>query len=365
MPERPALRVVDFGTVSPLRSQTLWHAVAYGVGAGAPPTLSFVRTRSPYVSIGFHRSLDELDTDRCGHAGWPVYRRMVGGGPVYLDHDQLCFQLTLPAAAVPADRQRALRQLLTPAVAAFRAAGLDAHLDHDLEVVVGDRKVCGHGAAQIGSSVVVVGNLIERFDHTAAASVLRAPDADEAGETLRLMRRYVAFDGSGPDVDAAAFADAACRAYGAALGLAPRPGALSALEAAQLVGLDRRLRDPAWTRGRPRLAGPAGTAPVGTAPVGTAPTGTAPAGTAPVWKVKVRAGVWRCSVLEPAGKVAASVVHGRVQRLVVQADGVDPARAAAAAEGLTVAAAADAARRWGPAGPAVAGALRQIQQEAA
>ena len=37
------LRVIDFGRVTPLRSQTLWHAVAYGVSDGAPPTLSFTR----------------------------------------------------------------------------------------------------------------------------------------------------------------------------------------------------------------------------------------------------------------------------------------------------------------------------------
>ena len=43
------LRVIDFGRVTPLRSQTLWHAVAYGVSAGQPATLSFARPSGPYV----------------------------------------------------------------------------------------------------------------------------------------------------------------------------------------------------------------------------------------------------------------------------------------------------------------------------
>ncbi|MHB1533245.1 MAG: lipoate--protein ligase family protein, partial [Acidimicrobiales bacterium] len=261
------LRVIDFGTVSPLRSQTLWHAVAHGVSAGSPPTLSFVRSRHPYVSLGFHHCTDELDMGHCQRSRWPVYRRRVGGGPVYLDERQLCFQLSMPVSAVPPGRPAALRRLLEPALEAFRAAGLDADLDADLEVVVGDRKVCGHGAAQIGSAVVIVGNLIESFDHLAAASVLRTPGPNEAGEALRLMRRYVAWDGDGPPVDAQAFVASAQSAYGRALGLVPRPGALRPEERRTLRELDRRFQDPAWTRGVARPA-------------------------SPVWRLKVRAGVW-------------------------------------------------------------------------
>lgn len=331
-----ALRVIDFGTVRPLRSQTLWHAVAEGVGAGAPPTLSFVRTAAPYVSIGFHRSLDELDTARCARAGWPVYRRVVGGGPVYLDSRQLCFQLSVPAAMVPAARARALRHLLEPAVAAFRAAGLDAELDSGSEIVVGDRKVCGHGAAQVGDAVVVVGNLIESFDHRAAASVLKAPDADDAGEALRLMRRYVAWDGNGPTVDAAAFVHGAGEAYGRTLGLRCLVGELSAGERSALGRLDRRMRSPSWNGGR-RSAG------------------------SPLWRLKVRSGVWLCSLGHPAGKVGVSVVGGRIERLRIHDEAVtDPQRLDVAVRGLGVMEAARHLQRRGAGGARVAAALAQM-----
>jgi lipoate-protein ligase A len=159
------LRVIDFGRVTPLRSQTLWHAAAYGVSGGAPPTLSFARPSAPYVCLGYHRGFDEVDQEYCRREGLPVYRRMVGGGPVYLDDGQLFFQICLPVRAVPAVRQEALRMLLEPAVVAFRAVGVPAELDTDLEICLSDRKICGHGAGQIGEAVVVCGNLIERFDH--------------------------------------------------------------------------------------------------------------------------------------------------------------------------------------------------------
>jgi lipoate-protein ligase A len=238
------LRVVDFGRVSALRSQTLWHALAYGVSAGAPPTLSFMRPSRPYVGLGYHRRPEEADLVACRDAGLPVFRRMVGGGVVYLDEHQQFFQICLPASGVPRSRDAALRRLLEPAVTAFRAAGVAAELDADGEIVVGEAKICGHGAAQIEDAVVVVGNLIERFDHAAAARILDVPD-EVRSEIVRLMERYVA----ATPVDSAAFRAAAIEAYGEALGLEPAAGGLSAYERERLFELDERFRSPAWLRG--------------------------------------------------------------------------------------------------------------------
>jgi lipoate-protein ligase A len=257
------LRILDFGTTSPLRSQTVWHAIAKGVSDGSPATLSFVRPRDPYVCIGYHRRLSEVDTDFCAEQGWPVFRRMVGGGPVYLDSGQLFFQITLPMSSVPASRPKALRWLLEPAAAAFRASGIDAHLDDRLEIVVRDQKVCGYGAGQIGDAAIVVGNLMETFDHQAATNILRAPTKHARAELSSLMKRYVAPTPTNPDM----FRDAAVDRYASALELEPVVGSLSEFEEAQLAKIDARFRDPSWVNGPERQATAA-------------------------WQVKIRAGVW-------------------------------------------------------------------------
>jgi lipoate---protein ligase len=282
------LRVVDFGRVSALRSQTLWHALAHGVSCGEPATLAFVRPAEPYVCLGYHRRLEEVDLDACRSAGLPVYRRMVGGGPVYLDDGQLFFQIVVPVRGLPLRRDEALRRLLEPAVAGFRAAGVPAELDERLEIVVGDRKVCGHGAGQIEDAVVVVGNLIERFDHAAAARILRLPDERLRTEVLRLMRRYVAATPADPE----AFKTASAEAYAEALGLEPRDGELTPQEQARVVELDRRFEEREW------LSGPARPA-------------TAAA------QVKIRAGVWAFAAEHDGARVVAGVVHGRIETLAI------------------------------------------------
>jgi len=302
----PELRVVDFGRVSALRSQTLWHALAYGVSAGGPPTLSFMRPSRAYVGLGYHRRLEEADLDACREAGLPVFRRMVGGGVVYLDEHQQFFQICLPFGSVPRSREQALRQLLSPAVAAFRAAGVPAALDDDLEIVVGEAKVCGHGAAQIEEAVVVVGNLMERFDHTAAARVLALPDEVRA-EVARLMERFVI----ATPADSAAFRAAAVTEYGRALGLEPVAGQLSASERARLHELDRRDRSPAWLRGPQRPDSHCS-------------------------QVKVRAGVHVVWTEQEGRRALATVVHGHIERMQVSDPGLDGALTAALAKARLV-----------------------------
>lgn len=252
VPTPSQLRVLDFGQVHPLRSQTLWHALAYGVGAGAPAAVAFCRPERPYVCLGYHRSLSELDLAWCEQHGLPVYRRMAGGGPVYVDQEQLLFQLVVPRQLLARSRAEAVRTVLAWAVPAFVAAGLDAVVDDTGEISVGPRKVCGHGAVEIGEAVAVVGNVLGRFDHHAATRMLAIPDPRLRSEVEQTMRRYV---GAGEmAVDADAFKAAAVASFAQHLGLEPWPGSLTDAERTRLGQLDEQFEDDGWRAGTGRPA---------------------------------------------------------------------------------------------------------------
>lgn len=332
-----ALRVIDFGSASALRSQTLWHALAYGVSHDSPPTLAFVRPAEPYVCIGYHRRLEEVDLEGCRARGLPVYRRMVGGGPVYLDDRQLFFQIVVPVADVPLRRDAALRHLLSPAVEAFRSVGVDARLDERLEIVVGDAKICGHGAGQVEQAVVVVGNLIERFDHAEAVDVLAMPDGAARGELLRLMRRYVA----ATPADSEAFKEAMTREYARALGLSPVAAELTGYERRRVDALDRRFRSEAWLRGHARPE---------------------PAAR----EVKVRAGVWVFAAEHEGARVAAGIVDGRIERAFLSDADLNGAKAdlETALAGTTLAEARETLAGFGPPGERLAAAVAKADGRA-
>lgn len=184
------MRLIEPGALSPLRSQTTYHAIARALRPADEPVLSLYRTDRPYVCTGFHRPVEELDLDECRRRGLPVLRRQLGGGPVYLDADQLLFQVTLPAEAAPGGVEAAYRALLGPAVGAFRRLGIDAALAGANDICVGGRKLSGTGMARIGDAVVCVGNVILDFDHQAMADIL-ALEPGMRRTFAAVQRRYL------------------------------------------------------------------------------------------------------------------------------------------------------------------------------
>lgn len=293
-----SLRVIDVGTVSALRSQALWHGIASAMDADDGPTLSLCRPGEAYVSIGYHRRLEEVDRQCCRAEGLPVLRRRIGGGPVLIDSDQLFFAITLPLGRAPAGVERLYATLLEPAAAAFRALGLDARVDGMNDIAVGDRKVSGTGAGQIGGAVVVVGNIIFRFAHERMARVLALPDRAMRDEYLRLMRRYVSsLEDEGLGGVTVADATAALRnAYSEALGAPIADASLTGREAAAVARWEGRLADDEWTLGPNQAAAPR-----------------------PGRRVKVRSDVFVVHGEQEGVRVLATVVGDSIQRASVGA----------------------------------------------
>jgi lipoate-protein ligase A len=283
------LRVIDAGTVSAPRSQALWHGIAEAMSPGDAPVLSFCRPSEAYVGIGYHRRMDELDRAALGELGLPVIRRQIGGGPVYLDSDQLFFQLTLPAADAPPGPARLYSELLAPFVTALRRLGVAATLAGANDVIVDGRKVSGTGAGQIGEGVVLVGNVMFAFPHERMARVLALPDEEMRGECLRLLREHLA---PLPHLPEERFKEHLARAYAERLGALATPASLRDDERRAIACWQERLLDPEWCRG-PALPVPAGR------------------------QVKIRAGTWLYDSREGELKVRATIEEGQLRELRV------------------------------------------------
>ncbi|MDT8274140.1 MAG: lipoate--protein ligase family protein, partial [Desulfomonilia bacterium] len=119
------MRLYNLGKVPWHESQLIYHALAHK-GCEA---LSLVSPSSPYVCIGFHQDVEhEVDLDFCKANGIPVFRRDLGGGAVYLDGDQLFFQLILRKdnPAVPKRKDIFYRKFLQPIVDVYQAIGIQA-----------------------------------------------------------------------------------------------------------------------------------------------------------------------------------------------------------------------------------------------
>jgi len=111
--------------VSWQHSQALYHAAAY-LGREA---LFILRPSTPYVCIGNHQDADqEIDLEFARAHHIPVIRREVGGGAVYLDGEQLFYQLILKAdrPGLLMDKAEFYHRYLQPVIETYRAYGVNA-----------------------------------------------------------------------------------------------------------------------------------------------------------------------------------------------------------------------------------------------
>jgi len=165
----------NLGKVPWHESQLIYHALAY-LGR---ESIVFVSPASPYVCIGYHQDVNhEVELDFCRENNIPVFRREVGGGAVYLDGNQLFFQIVLREdnPAVPPTKKGFYRKFLQPVVNVYRRIGIPARYKPVNDVIVGSRKISGTGVGEIGDCIVFVGNLILDFNYKMMSRVLKVPD---------------------------------------------------------------------------------------------------------------------------------------------------------------------------------------------
>lgn len=172
--------------VSWQRSQSLYHAAAY-LGREA---LFILRPATPYVCLGYHQDAQqEIELEFARQQGIPVFRREVGGGAVYLDGQQLFYQLVLRAShpGVPANKAEFYRKYLQPVVDTYRQFGVPAEYKPVNDIVANGRKISGNGAAQIEDSLILVGNFIQDFNYEMMSRVLRVPDEKFRDKVYKTM----------------------------------------------------------------------------------------------------------------------------------------------------------------------------------
>lgn len=167
-------------------SQALYHATAH-LGREA---LFILRPATPYVCIGFHQDAQqEIDLDFTTQNKIPIFRREVGGGAVYLDGQQLFFQLMIRRdhQGVPENIADFYRKMLQPIIDTYRNFGVPAEYKPVNDIITGGRKISGTGAAQVDDVLILVGNFIQDFNYEMMSKCLRVPDEKFRDKVYKTM----------------------------------------------------------------------------------------------------------------------------------------------------------------------------------
>jgi lipoate-protein ligase A len=193
------MKLYHLGHVPWLESQLIYHALPRLGMEG----LILLAPAEPYVCIGYHQDVtQEVDLEYCRAHGIPVFRREVGGGAVYLDGNQLFYQVVLhkdnplpPPSSPPAlggkegGKGVFYRTLLEPVAETYRQLGIAARYKPVNDIVTAEgRKISGNGAAEIGDYLILVGNIIMDFDYDTMVRVLRVPDEKYRDKVFKSLR---------------------------------------------------------------------------------------------------------------------------------------------------------------------------------
>lgn len=247
------IRLLDLGLVSPVRSQTIYHAVGHALTsageAETPDTIILVGPTHPYVSIGYHQDAErEVDLTYCRDRGMPVVRREVGGGAVYLDAGQVFVQWVFHRDALPVRLEDRFALYVRPLVETYRALGVAAYYRPVNDIHVGGKKIGGTGAAQMDEAEVLVGSLMLTFDKAAMARVLKVASEKMRDKIFESLEQYMTTlaEQLGATPDPARMRQLYLERAAAALGREITPGTPTAAELELAAELDAQFVSDAW-----------------------------------------------------------------------------------------------------------------------
>jgi lipoate-protein ligase A len=187
-----AMRLLDLGEVSAVRSQALYHGLAQCMTESSPDTIVLCRPSETCFCVGYHQDSEaEVDLEFCRTHHYPVLHRKIGGGTVVLDRDQLFYQVILHASRAPLRVDTIYETFLAAPVATLRALGLPATLEGTNEIEVRGRRIAGTGGGRIGDAMVVTGNLLLDFPYRLMTRAWQTPSQAFRRRAGKALRRSV------------------------------------------------------------------------------------------------------------------------------------------------------------------------------
>ncbi|QKT04561.1 lipoate--protein ligase family protein [Ectothiorhodospiraceae bacterium 2226] len=169
-------RWLDLGELDAAALHGAYAGLAEAQAPDAPPLLVWARCREPHLCLGASQGLSaEIDAQACRAEQVPVLRRPLGGGTVWVDHDQCCVFMIWPKHVAPARHGELFERALAPMRAVFHAYGLAAERVGVSDLWLGERKLLGSGAATLGGSMVFGSSFLLDFPVARFARLMRAP----------------------------------------------------------------------------------------------------------------------------------------------------------------------------------------------
>ncbi|MCE7742222.1 MAG: hypothetical protein GOP50_07155 [Candidatus Heimdallarchaeota archaeon] len=171
-------RLLNVGQMDWLDTQAIYHALALVQNElQTPNTLILTWPDQPLVCVGLHQVLEKsVEMKYIEDHNLPLVRRGTGGGSVYLDSNQIFYQIICRKRDYSQNLRNFYEYFLTPTVATYNEYDIPAKYSPINDIVANGRKVSGNGAVSYEESRVLVGNFIFSFPSKEMSKILKVPD---------------------------------------------------------------------------------------------------------------------------------------------------------------------------------------------
>ncbi len=142
-----------------------------------PNTLRFMEFSPHTALVGYHQAVDlEIDRSQAQDLGVEINRRITGGGAIYMDEQQLGWELCVKFD----DNKRIRPEELYPKLAqvvieSLRSWGIKAQFRPVNDVEIEGRKISGTGGSDYHGAVIYQGTLLLDFNAEIMLQVLKLP----------------------------------------------------------------------------------------------------------------------------------------------------------------------------------------------
>lgn len=176
----PVFRVIDTGVRDGRKQIAFDQALIDLHRAGkSPDTVRFLRFESSAL-VGRHQAIaHELKLQHCRANGIGLVRRITGGGAIYLDPDQVGWELVLSRARLPMPALSDYTRSICEAVAygLSKTFDIDARFRPRNDIEVNGRKLCGTGGFFDGDTLFYQGTVLVDADPARIMACLNVPEA--------------------------------------------------------------------------------------------------------------------------------------------------------------------------------------------
>lgn len=179
------MKLYDLGALPWKQTQLVYHALA----RCGEESIIICTPKEEYACVGFHQDISqELDLDFCEKHKIGIFRREIGGGTVFLDKNQLFYQILLNRENAPLDQRVLFKKFLKPVKKTYKALGIDAKYNPISDLVVNGKKISGNGGGDIGNCKVMTGSILLDFDCETMCRILRLPSEEFRRDVCLAMK---------------------------------------------------------------------------------------------------------------------------------------------------------------------------------